>query len=91
MIVFHDVFSIVPPKKTALQPRNLSRNWSTSLHRTGEYFAWNAAGQKTWSKMATGAAAAMARAKGVQMAAQFLAGAAREAGLHLHFSNTCII
>eukprot|EP00435_Cladocopium_sp_Y103_P004043 s2745_g1.t1 len=58
----------------------LSQNWNTSLQRTGEYFAWNAAGRSTWAKMATGAAAAMAKAKGVQTAAKFLAGAAREVG-----------
>ena len=71
-------FPFPVPKKTAPSPRKLSQNWSTSLQRTGEYFAWNAAGQSTWAKMATGAAAAVARAKGLAVA-KFLLGAAREA------------
>lgn len=64
----------------ALLAQKLSQNWSTSLHRTGEYFAWTAAGQSAWAKMATGAAAAMARAGAATAAAKFLAGAAREVG-----------
>ena len=76
------VFHFRSPKETAPSPRKLSQNWSTSLQRTGEYFAWNAAGQSTWAKMATGAAAAVARAKGLAVA-KFLLGAAREARWHL--------
>ncbi|CAK9113115.1 unnamed protein product [Durusdinium trenchii] len=67
--------------------RRLEQRWQEPVKRTGEYFAWTAEGSQAWDALATAArqgVAELSRSEvGMESAARFLAGAAKEAGPQL--------
>lgn len=68
----------------AMVAKRISKNWNTSLNRTAEYFAWNAATRDSWESMATRSADGVERWKshGMETAWRFLSGAAKEVELN---------